>query len=86
MGSQRIADDRLHVITSISADEAGLDTHAMFGELGQSSLDGLSHRLGIPRPGHPIWIESDYEDPGRSAGVHIRTIRVEWRSNREDSS
>jgi hypothetical protein len=38
----------------------------MFGELGQSSLDGLSHRLGIPRSGHPIPIKSDDEDALRS--------------------
>ncbi|GLY64847.1 hypothetical protein Atai01_14660 [Amycolatopsis taiwanensis] len=64
MGSQRIPDDRFHVVTSIEADQAGLDAHAMFGELGQSRLDRLDHRLGIPRPGHSTRIKPDDEDAG----------------------
>lgn len=53
-----------HVVTSIKTDEAGLEAHAMFGELGQSRLDRLGYRLGIPRPGHSIRIEPDDEDAG----------------------
>lgn len=62
MGSQRIPDDRFHVVTSIKADQAGLDAHAMFGELGQSRLDRLGYRRRVPRPGHPIRIQPDHED------------------------
>ncbi len=64
MGSQRIPDHCFNVVASIKTDEAGLDAHVMFGELGQSRLDRLRCRLGIPRPGHPIRIESDDEDAG----------------------
>lgn len=62
MDSQRIPDDCFYVVTPIKGDEAGLDVHAMVGELGQARLDGLGHRLGVPRPGHPVRIKPDDED------------------------
>ena len=64
MGPQSFPDDRFHVVTSIKADEAGLDAHAVFGELGQARLDRLGYRLRVPRPGHPIRIKPDDQDAG----------------------
>lgn len=64
MGLQRVPDDRVHVVTSIKADQAGLDTYAMSGELGQSRLNRLGQRRRVPGPGHPIRIKPDDEDAG----------------------
>jgi hypothetical protein len=83
MGSQRIPDDRFHVVTSIKAEQASPHANAMFGELGQSRLDRRGGRLGIPRAWHPIRIKPDDEDAGCSSGAHAWTIRGERTSNQE---
>ncbi len=62
MGLQRTPNDRFHVVTSIEAEQTGFDTHAMFYKLGQSRLDRLGYRLGVPWSGHPIRVEPDDED------------------------
>lgn len=64
MGSQRVPHDGFHVVTSIKADEAGLDAHRMVGELRQSLLDRLGDRRRIPRSGHPIRVKPDDQDAG----------------------
>ncbi|MFJ9721476.1 hypothetical protein ACIRP3_01890 [Streptomyces sp. NPDC101209] len=77
MGSQGITDDYFYVVTSVKADEAGLDGHVVFGELGQSHLDRFGYRLGVPRPGQPIRIKPDDKDAGGGSGVHVGTIRAD---------
>ena len=62
MGLQRVADDRFHVVASIETDQAGLNTNTMFSEFGQSRLDRLGYRLGVPWPGHPIRIKPNDQD------------------------
>jgi len=64
MGLQRGPDDRVHVVTSIKADQAGLDTYALLGELGQSRLNRLGQRRRVPWPGQPVRIKPDDEDAG----------------------
>jgi len=64
VGAQRIADDGLHIVASIEADQAGLDTYAMLAEFGESRLDRLGYRLWFPRPGYPILVKPDDEDAG----------------------
>lgn len=54
-------DNRLHVVAAVETDQAKLRAQAVLGEPGPSDLDAVGHRLGIPRPGHPIRIEPDHE-------------------------
>ena len=56
MGLQCIPDDRVHVVTSIKADQAGLDTYAMFREAAVST----SGRYSSERPG--VWPAEQHLD------------------------
>ncbi len=62
MGLQRGADNRFHVVASVETDQAGLNAYTMLSEFGQSRLDCLGYRLGVPWPGHPVRIKPDDED------------------------
>src|SRR6201982_2027738 len=86
MGLQRGPHDPVHVVPPVKADQAGPDTYAMFGELGQSHLDRLGHRRRVPWPGHPVRVQPDDEDAGRSSVVHVRTIPVEQLGQSRDDA
>ena len=64
-GSQGSGHHRLHVVAAVEAEQAGLSTYAVVGEPGHSHFNGICHRLGVPRPGHPIRIEPDHEHARR---------------------
>jgi len=62
--AKRSGDDRLYVVATVETEQTELSPHALFGEAGPSDFDAVCYRLGVPRPGHPIRIESDHEHAG----------------------
>lgn len=54
-------DDRLYLVAAVETEQTELSPHAVFDEPGPSDFDAVCYRLGVPRPGHAIWIEPDHE-------------------------
>lgn len=66
-----LADDRLHVVATIQAEQARLHADAVLTESSHAQCDRLGDRLRVPVPWDPVRVEADHEDPGfRSGGVH----------------
>jgi len=73
--TQSGADDCLHVVTTVKAEDACLNVDTVLGESRDSHLDRVGYRPGIPRTRHPIRIEPDHEYAVcRGPGVHRPTV------------